>query len=166
MSTTQAGSEILAIANDNTFAHAYASVADLLQDDDIGAGPGERSGPLEFFDSTGHRLAPVFDTGWRLRDLTPTADRADAPAVQQRLAECVAHLGTFLARHPEEAAAHGLGVDEAIALLPRVDAAPDLAASLAAFSAVRDDGVLPPAVAADSQGWFHNLRHRTGWTHS
>jgi hypothetical protein len=158
---------IVALATDDTFAHVYLRISDLLADDDIGSGPGERSGAMEFFDGNGRALAPVFSPQWQIRRLRATGARPAPDELQRRLRRVVEHSRTYLRRHPDEAQRYGLDPAEAEALLPDLDGL-DLRSTILTFAATRDQGDVTGAALADedSGGFWHNLRHRAGWNHS
>ncbi len=158
---------ILAIGNRDDFVHVYKDDRELLSDDDIGAGAGEVSGPIEFFDSDGYRLTGVYDRQWHLLRLTPTTEPANSGAVAQRVRNAIEHMRSYIQRHPEEAALYGMTVAEALELIPRISASADLKTSLRAFSADADHGHVVVAARGDgdSQGDWHNFRHRCGWKH-
>lgn len=158
---------ILAIGSRDDFLHVYRDDQELLSDDDIGAGVGELSGPLEFFNSHGYRLTGVYDRRWHLLRLVPTAEPKQPGAVQQRVRNVIDHLRSYIGRHPEEAALYGMTVDEALALIPHVSESMDLETSLRVFSGTTDHSQLMVAGRGDgdSQGDWHNFRHRWGWQH-
>ncbi|MFI6265029.1 hypothetical protein [Micromonospora sp. NPDC051006] len=144
------------IASDNTFAHAYASVAEMLSERDLGA-----KGGLEFFDRSGRRLAPVLSPTWEVAGLAPTLDEPDPKLLTGRLAAVVQHVGDHIRRHPEVIARSGLSVEEALAALPRIGAG-TLAEDLAQLPGATADGEFG---LMDSGGWFHNAMHAAGWAH-
>lgn len=168
MSAERTGPRILAIGNRDDFLHVYRNDQELISDDDIGAGMGEISGPIEFFNSHGYRLAGIYDRRWHLLRLVPTADPPQPGKVQQRVCNVVEHLRSYIRRHPDEAALYGLTVQEALDLVPRISASADLETSLSAFSGDADHGHLVMAARGDgdSQGDWHNFRHRCGWKHN
>ncbi|GAB3837909.1 hypothetical protein ACFFMR_20045 [Micromonospora andamanensis] len=153
---------IVAIAFDDTFAHVYPDLRQLIEDGF--GGPDTRRGALEFFSAEGDRLLPVFGRAWQLVDLRVSDDEPDADRLRQRLAAVVDHVTTFLRKHPEVVEAAGLTLDEAISQLPR-PAEQNLAEVLARFphlATAEDDGAIRPL---DRGGWFHNSLHAAGWTH-
>ncbi|AVT32776.1 MULTISPECIES: hypothetical protein [unclassified Plantactinospora] len=151
--------EPIVIASDNSFAHAYGSVAEMLSEKDIGA---KAQGGLEFFDKAGRRLAPVLSHAWELEGLVPTLEDPDPELVQGRLQAVVQHVGDYIRRHPETVADSGLTVDEAIAALPQLGGG-----TLAEDAAHFPGGDSPSGgVRLMTQGgWFHNSLHAAGWTH-
>ncbi|GIJ27445.1 hypothetical protein Vqi01_26070 [Micromonospora qiuiae] len=142
---------ILLIANDDTFAHTYLDLHQLLAEQSEGD---ELRGAVEFFDTTGRRLAPVLDAQWRLVDLRPSSEPADPAAVRRRLEAVRDHLERFLRANPELLAPYRLGVAEAVDALPLLD------------------GTLTDAI--DEMPWhhrshrgnfLHNAMHAAGWAH-
>ncbi|MFY1669851.1 hypothetical protein ACN27G_07800 [Plantactinospora sp. WMMB334] len=155
------GTEIepIVIASDNSFAHAYGSVAEMLGEKDIGA---KAQGGLEFFDKAGRRLAPVFSHAWELEGLVPTLDDPEPELIQGRLQAVVQHVGDYIRRHPEIVADSGLTPEAAIESLPQLGG-----------GTLADDAAHFPGGDAPSGGirlmtpgsWFHNSLHAAGWTH-
>ncbi|ROT33117.1 hypothetical protein [Micromonospora sp. HM5-17] len=148
----------IVIASDNSFAHAYDSVAEMLAEKDLG-----EKGGLEFFDRAGRRLVPVLSHAWELEGLVPALDDPDPELVQARLQAVVQHVGDYIRRHPEVVAGSGLSVDEAIAALPTIGTG-TLAEDAAQFPGAQpsSDGAIQ---LMDSGGWFHNALHAAGWSH-
>lgn len=141
---------ILLIASDNTFAHTYADLAELLAEPAEGDKFG---GAVEFFDVTGRRLAPVFDPQWLLTDLWPGGDPADPAAVQVRLQAVRDHVEWFLTTYPDFAEQARLNVAEAVASLPQLG-----------YSTLTDDIDLMPWHHKGNRGNFlHNAMHAAGW---
>jgi hypothetical protein len=155
----------VAIATDDTWAHVYPSLAGLLADDDIGTGPEERRGPLDFFDDRGHCLAPVFDTSWQLMDLVPGSP-ARPGQVRERLRHVLEHARTYLQHHPDMLFPYGMDMDEAMRLIPQLEDG-SLRDAVRLFAADPERGDIGAGALADedSGGWWHNLRHRAGWDH-
>ncbi|MEO3743957.1 hypothetical protein [Plantactinospora sp. B5E13] len=149
----------IVIASDNSFAHAYDSVADLLGEKDLGG-----KGGLEFFDRAGHRLTPVFNDAWELESLVPTLDDAEPDLVQARLQAVVQHVRDYLRRHPELVNGSGLSLEAAIAALPKIGEGTlrDDAAQFPGPTAPASDGAIR---LMHSDGWFHNAMHAAGWAH-
>ncbi|WP_326550364.1 hypothetical protein [Micromonospora sp. NBC_01813] len=142
-------SRILLIASDNTFAHTYADLAELLAEPAEGDKFG---GAVEFFDCTGRRLAPVFDPQWLLIDLRPGGDPADPAAIQLRLQAVRDHVEWFLTAYPDFAEQSRLSVAEAVASLPPLG------------STLIDDIDLMPWHHKGNRGNFlHNAMHAAGW---
>ncbi|MGH3925216.1 MAG: hypothetical protein ACRDTT_20540 [Pseudonocardiaceae bacterium] len=173
MSADQAQPLILAIGSKDDFLHVYRNDKELLADNTIGAGPGELSGPIEFFDTDGHRLTGVYDRQWRLLQLTPTTSRPNLPALLRRVGKAINHLRSFIEDHPEESAEFGTEVANALQQLPRLRTSADLRRYLQTFvahpagaetgvSALSDSG---PDIIKHAQAGFHNLAHRAGWNH-
>ncbi|RKN47617.1 hypothetical protein [Micromonospora endolithica] len=146
-----ADSRILLIASDNTFAHTYSDLAELLAE----PAEGDRlGGAVEFFDSTGRRLAPVFDPQWTLVDLRPGDEPADPTAIQRRLRAVRDHVEWFLTTHPDVAERARLSVAEAVATLPPLG------------RTLTEDIDLMPWHHEGSRGNFlHNAMHAAGWAH-
>lgn len=169
MSTGQTRPMILAIGSRDDFLHVYKDDRELLADNDIGAGPDELSGPLEFFDSDGHRLTGVYDQQWRLLGLTRTTEPRNPDAVQQRVQNVIDHMRSSIERHPEEATLYGTTVDEVLELFPRLSAPTDLETSLRAFMGDAGQGHVMVAAGADPDerrgNRKHNWAHRLGWKH-
>lgn len=169
MSAGQAGPMILAIGTRDNFLHVYKNDRELLADNDIGAGPDELSGPLEFFDSDGYRLTGVYDRQWRLLRLTRTTEPRNPDAVQRRVQNVIDHMRSYIERHSEEATLYGMTVDQALELFPPLSGTTDLETSLKDFWG--DDGHGPVLVAARGEGderpnnRKHNWAHRLGWKH-
>lgn len=162
--TSVAGNvNVLAIACDNSWLHVYDDVSTLLQDDDIGA-KNDATGGMEFFDRDGRRLAPVFTSTWTLMDLAPTGEAPDPEAVRERMSLVVDHVRDYLERHGDavegQLSRFGLTPADAIRHLPKIEGV-KYVDSLGAF-------VAPAGVDGDEHDgdWFHNMMHRTGWTHS
>ncbi|GAA0955704.1 hypothetical protein [Virgisporangium aurantiacum] len=153
---------VLAIACDNTWLHVYDDVSTLLQDDDIGVG-NDAHGAMEFFDRDGRRLAPVFTHAWTLMDLAPTGEPPDPEELQGRMCAVVDHVRDYLDRHGDSAerqlSRFGLTPAAAVRQLPKIEGM-KYVDSLAAF-------VAPTSANGDEHNgdWFHNMLHRTGWTH-
>ncbi|MEU4473164.1 hypothetical protein [Micromonospora sp. NPDC023888] len=151
---------IVAIATDDTFAHVYSDVRQMIED---GFGDADtRRGPLEFFSAAGAQLVPVFGPAWQLVDLRESRDEPDVDRLRQRLAAVVDHVVAYLRKHPEFVKASGLTLDEALLHLPR-PAEQDLAHVLALLPHhTDDDKTIQPL---SQGGWFHNSLHAAGWTH-
>ncbi|GIG88217.1 hypothetical protein [Plantactinospora endophytica] len=160
---------IVAVANDNTFAHAYRDVSTLLSDDIMGIDSLHRD-DLAFFDATGHRLLPVFGPERELVDLRRSTEAPDPEGLRRRLAEVVRHVESYLRAHPELAERSGLTPEAAVAGLPDPERQ-SLAELLAAFPhEVRPEVEAawwqPRTMAyADRGSYFHNALHAAGWTH-
>jgi len=158
---------ILAIGSRDDFLHVYQDDQELLADDDIGAGVGELSGPLEFFNTDGYRLTGVYDRRWHLLRLAPTADPPDLPTVLRRVRDVIDQMRLYIARHPEETALYGMTPGEALTLFPGLDTSLSLEESLLAF--VGDGASVHPRTAGlgddDSGSQWHNFWHRRGWNH-
>ena len=172
MSTDQAGPKILAIGSDDDFLHVYENVQELLSDDTIGTGPEELSGPIEFFDSDGYRLAGEYDRQWHLLNLKRTTEQANPAAVAQRVRNVIDHMRWCLERHPEEAQLYG-SVNEVLELFPSLSASTDLATCIQAFTGGAGHGDLMVAAlgaGADAderpRNRKHNMAHRFGWKHN
>ncbi|MGH3903398.1 MAG: hypothetical protein ACRDTE_04275 [Pseudonocardiaceae bacterium] len=169
MSAGQARPMILAIGSRDDFLHAYQDVQELLADHDIGAGPDEISGPLEFFDGDGYRLTGTYDRQWQLQDLTRTTESPNRDAVQQRVQNVIDHMRSAIERHPEEAALYGMTVDEVLELFPRLSGPTDLEAAVRAFTGDAAHGHVMVAAGAEPDerpgNRKHNWAHRLGWKH-
>jgi hypothetical protein len=153
---------IVAIASDDTFAHVYRDLPQMIEDG-FGAAGGRRGG-LEFFTAEGGRLVPVFGSAWQLVDLRGSGDKPDAALLGRRLAAVLEHVVAYLGKHPELVESSGLTIEEAIAQLPR-PTEQGLAEVLDRFPHridTADDGTVRPL---DRGGWFHNSLHAAGWTH-
>lgn len=173
MSANRTQPMILAIGSRDDFLHVYHNDKELLSDNTIGAGPGELSGPIEFFDSDGRRLTGVYDRQWHLLQLTPTTSRPNLPALLRRVGNVINHLRSFIEDRPEASAEFGAEVQEALQQLPRLHTSTDLRRYLDAFvahstsgdtsiSALSDDG---PDIIEHAKAGFHNLAHKAGWNH-
>jgi hypothetical protein len=87
---------VVAHSSSGTRVHIYPDVPALLA-----AGPftlGGVKSQLEFFDSQGYRLAPVFDKQWQLGDLQVTADSPDPTQVLKQLRAAVSDVKHFAHR--------------------------------------------------------------------
>ncbi|GIG91588.1 hypothetical protein [Plantactinospora endophytica] len=152
--------EPILIASDNSFAHAYGSVAEMLSEKDIGA---MAQGGLEFFDRAGRRLAPVLSHAWELEGLVPTLEDPDPELIQGRLQAVVQHVADHIRRHPEVVADSGLTADEAIAALPQIGGG-----TLAEDAAHFPGGEQPSSGGIRLMtpgGWFHQTLHAAGLAH-
>src|SRR5256714_4928136 len=89
-----------AIAGDDSWAHPFPDVSHLLDHGNAAPTQGPPRG-IEFFDTDGYRLAPVFDATWRLDGLARTTDPPGARAVRLRLRAVVAHGRYAIATHPD-----------------------------------------------------------------
>ena len=167
MNAGQSAPMILAIGSRDDFLHVYRDDRELLSDDDIGAGAGEISGPLEFFNTQGYRLTGVYDRRWHLVRLVPTTDPPDLTTVARRVRNVIDRMRLYLTRHPEEAALYGMTSDEALTLFPCLDTSLRLEEFLRAF--VGDGERVHPRAAGlgddDSGSQWHNFWHRSGWNH-
>lgn len=94
---------ILAIGSRDDFLHVYQDDQELLADHGIGAGVGENSGPLEFFDSDGHRLAGVYDQAWKVQRLTPTTEAPNPDLVRQRVQNSLDRVQRYIENNPQKA---------------------------------------------------------------
>ncbi|MDG4808734.1 hypothetical protein O7634_18470 [Micromonospora sp. WMMD1120] len=151
---------IVAIASDDTFAHVYSNVRQMIED---GFGAADtRRGALEFFNAAGGRLLPVFGPAWQLVELAESRDAPDAARLRQRLAAVIDHVAAYVGKHPEVVEASGLTLDEALGQLPR-PAEQDLAQVLSRFPHQVDDGNTVRPLSSGS--WLHNAMHAAGWTH-
>lgn len=169
MNEGQPGPMILAIGSGDDFLHAYQDVQELLADHDIGAGPDELSGPLEFFDSDGYRLTGAYDQQWQLLGLTRTMESPNPDAVQQRVQNVIDHMRSAIEHHPEEAALYGMTVDEVRELFPRLSGPTDLETAVRAFTDDANHGHVMVAAGAHLDerpgNRKHNWAHRLGWKH-
>jgi hypothetical protein len=108
---------IVAIGNQDKFAHIYPDEQTLLADGDIGRGVGESPFALEFFNTEGQRLAGVYDENWQLVRLMPTGDGPGQEVLEERLGKVIDNLRAFIDGHPEVMALYGFTVEEAIELV-------------------------------------------------
>jgi hypothetical protein len=96
-------------------------------------------------------------------DLTPTTEPPDPEGLQGRMCAVVTHVRDYLDGHADIAgrqlARFMLTPADAIDRLPKIEGT-KYTDSLAAF-------VAPASVDGDEDNgdWFHNMLHRTGWTH-
>lgn len=150
MSTYQAQPLILTIGSqddfrtvcqNDDFLHVYQNTKELLADNAVGPGPGQFSGPIEFFDSDGHRFAGVYDQQRNLLALTPTADPPNFPALLQWVRNAFDRVRSFIEDNPEEAAGFDTEVMEALAQLPHLSNSAELRKFLQVFVAVPVDAV-------------------------
>jgi hypothetical protein len=153
----EAADGVLAIASDDSWAHVYLSVKDLLAERDVG-GNSDHHGGMEFFDLTGRRLAPVLSPAWEIRDLVPTSYRAADCELVQRLHAVVRHAEAHLRRHPDGVVPTSTPPEVVLAQFPQV-LGKSLAEALELFrlATARDN--------THSAGWFHNTLHAAGWNH-
>lgn len=149
----------IVIASDNSFAHAYGSVPEMLSEKDLGA---KSQGALEFFDLAGRRLAPIFSDAWELEGLLPTLDDPDPELVQARLQAVVQHVREYIRRNPDVIADSGLTLEAALARLPQVGTG-TLAQDAAQFPGGEPLG--GGIRLMDRGNYFHNALHAAGWTH-
>ncbi|RIV40043.1 hypothetical protein [Micromonospora radicis] len=142
---------ILVIANDDTFAHTYPDLPRMLAEQSEGD---PLRGAVEFFDTAGLRLVPLFDPQWQLVGLLPSSEPADPAAVLSRLRAVRDHLERFLRDNPDFAGQSRLDVTEAVAAVPVLDG--------------------PLTDAVDKMPWhnhgsrgnfLHNAMHAAGWAH-
>ncbi|MGK5683430.1 hypothetical protein [Actinoplanes sp. URMC 104] len=82
-----------------TWVHAYATTEDLVADDAITL---HHCGGLEFFDSDGHRYAPVLGAGRTLTTIARTPDPADPAVVAARIRTALGHVRRQLRARPRE----------------------------------------------------------------
>jgi hypothetical protein len=149
---------VLAIASDDSWAHVYRSVKEMLEEHDIGTHSDHRGG-MEFFDLTGRRLAPVLGPAWELWDLVPTGHQAGACELVQRLHAVVRHAEAYVRRHPDQVHPAGTAPEVVLASFPQL-----LGKNLAeALELVR---LSTTADNTHSAGWFHNTLHAAGWNHN
>ncbi|MDG4786126.1 hypothetical protein O7626_09335 [Micromonospora sp. WMMD1102] len=159
---------LVAVADDDTFAHAYPDVPTLLCDPVV---TGAHRDELEFFDAEGRRLNPVTGPTGELTGLRAGAGEPDPDALRHRLARVVRHVETHLRARPELVERFGIAPEAAIAALPDPERL-SLAETLAVLPhqdrpEVRRTAWWQPDVPAyaHSDGWFHNAMHAAGWTH-
>ncbi|MGH3912130.1 MAG: hypothetical protein ACRDTC_01760 [Pseudonocardiaceae bacterium] len=134
MSMIQAQQMILAIGSRGDFLRTYQDDKELIAN----VGPGELSGPIEFFNSDGHRLAGVYDDKWHLLALTPTSGQPDFPALLQQVRHIVDHvLQSFTKDNPEESKEFEAEIKEILLQLPRLRTSADLREFLQNFLARR-----------------------------
>ncbi|MFC6020073.1 hypothetical protein ACFP2T_28245 [Plantactinospora solaniradicis] len=146
------------IASDNSFAHAYGSVAEMLSEKDIGA---KSQGALEFFDLAGRRLAPVLSQAWELEGLLPTLDDPEPELVQARLQAVIQHVRDYIRRNPDVLADSGMSVRGALDALPEIGAG-TLAEDAAKFPGGGTDS---DTMLRTDGNWLHNAMHAAGWAH-
>jgi hypothetical protein len=153
---------IVAITCDNSTAHGYINVDELL---------GSKGFPtpdvgVEFFDSSGRRLAPVFDARWQLIGLQPTADEPDLRECQRRLSVMVEKVNSYVSDNPDVLTAPGRevrGDADAGPLLSGLRGM-ELTESLQAYAAII--GHVQEYVSKDPGGPLHNLFHAMGGKHN
>jgi hypothetical protein len=171
--TADSRATIVAVAQDNTWAHVYVDTASLIADrHSSGAGA---TGPIDFFDSAGNRLLPLFTPGWSIQGLTPEVlsdgQPPDCEAVRDRLRAVIAHVQAYVLERFDELVWPGVTrpsptAEAAIKTLQDLMADETLGGLVAAFGALF--GVVTPAnvpVVQDRRGWWHNVLHASGWTH-
>jgi hypothetical protein len=144
---------VVAIAADDSWAHVYPKVGELLghrhDGDDVPAGP------VEFFDGAGRRLGAVFGPDWVLVDLRPVTAIEDRTGLEERLHRVLRHVAAYLRAHPEALAALPDAPDD---VLTEID---DLGSG--DLETVLDRCFLSPD--EHSAGWLHNALHAAGWSH-
>lgn len=143
---------VLLIAADDTFAHVYRDLAEALSEPKEGTMFG---GAVEFFDTEGRQLAPVFGPDWRMAELQTGGNPADPAAVQRRLRRVIEHVAGYLRAHPEVVGSSPHNVEEVIAALPQ----------LGGGSLQTDVAEMPQHIMATRGGLLHNAMHAAGWTH-
>jgi len=149
----------IVLASDNSFAHAYGSVTEMLTEKDLG---GKAQGAVEFFDLAGRRLAPVLSDSWELEGLVPTLDDPDPELVQARLQAVVQHVREYIRRNPDVVADSGMSLEAALEGLPQVGGG-TLAQDAAHFPGGEPLG---GGMRLMTRGnYFHNALHAAGWTH-
>lgn len=153
---------LLAIARDNSVAHGYVDIEELLRSKTFLTRAG-----VEFFDSSGRRLAPVFNATWQLVGLEPTADEPDPRGIQRRLVTMIQKVNLYVRNNPDvfadRADARGTrGYADAGLVLPDVDGM-DLAESLQAYTTILGHAEEEPS--KDPGGPLHNLFHVLGGRH-
>lgn len=165
MSTELPQPMILAIGSQDNFLHVYHDAQEVLQDDKIGAGKDEKSGPLEFFDSDGYRLTGQYSPTWQLRGLTRTEEPPDQSLVRQRVQNCIDHLRSYIKSHPEQVETYRTTVDEVLAQCPDLGGSTNFATSLKQLADAghhrRRSGELTIAHITDDP--IHNFFHGSGW---
>jgi hypothetical protein len=159
MNAAPSGPMILAIGAQDNFLHVYHDAQELLQDRKVGAA-GQRSGPLEFFDSAGYRLVGQYSQEWKLRGLTRTEEPPNRELIRQRVQNCIDHLRGYLKSHAEEIESPEMTVDEALARCPDLGGPSNVEAFLQTLTHQRKGEV---GVAHPTSDPWHNLWHGSGW---
>lgn len=171
MSAEQTRPMILAIGSRDDFLHVYQDEQVLLEDLAIGAGEGESSGPIEFFDSEGHRLTGKYDRQWRLLSLTPTTEQPNLALVRQRVQNCLDHVRSYIKGHPEKVDSRYMTVDEVLELVPDLGEPSEFEMSLKAL--LSDTGHAEEGAGGIGgitvRNWrpdpVHMYWHACGWQH-
>ncbi|HEX6686281.1 MAG TPA: hypothetical protein VF062_26150 [Candidatus Limnocylindrales bacterium] len=145
---------ILVIRSDDSRAHVYRDIKQLLSSLPVGAA--EDPAGTEFFSTAGHRLAPVFDREWRLQDLVQLSDCAEPDAVLQRLQMTVERMKSFLASNGSLAEEAGLRVEDGLRRLPSLRSA-TLESALQAWASVLGHGQGSHAADPWHNFWVHRI---------
>ncbi|HEX2300944.1 MAG TPA: hypothetical protein VHH34_20955, partial [Pseudonocardiaceae bacterium] len=145
----------------------YQDEQELLEDHAIGAGEGERCGPIEFFDSTGHRLAARYDRPWRVMGLTRTAEPPDPALLRQRVHKTLDHVRRYIEANARKVELLGATVPQLVAHILDLEAG-DLDTCLKKLVHSRDDhdhrsGVIKVEHLTNDP--LHNWMHGAGWQH-
>jgi hypothetical protein len=152
--------EVIVIARDDAWAHAYTDTSALVRDARANASNADTD-TLEFFDSSGRRLEPVFSRRGYLKGLEASACAAEPAELSRRLSMVVDQV----------AAREGVAPQAAVTMLPKL-AGRTLSEQFTEFShhwyphPPRHRWWLPRTIVrADRGSFFHNALHAAGWTH-
>lgn len=152
-----ASAGLITIAVDNTWAHAYPGIADLL-DHEHEISEGSVTGPVEFFAADGQRLAAVFTPQWQLIDLRPTAEPPDPHRLLVRLRAVFGHVADYLRDHPQLAWSIPAAPEDFDAQLRKL--------SHACLEELVDQcGLAASGDRGHAGNWLHNALHAAGWKH-
>ncbi|MGL5825815.1 MAG: hypothetical protein ACRCYU_13555 [Nocardioides sp.] len=109
--------KIIAITTNNDFVHVYKTVARALRDPTVSAATGPAMA-LEFFDSQGYRLDPVYTQG-RITGLQRTTESLDLALLRTRIGTAKDYLLSYISTRSAMLAMFGLDVREATELIER-----------------------------------------------
>ncbi|MGH3941674.1 MAG: hypothetical protein ACRDTG_24200 [Pseudonocardiaceae bacterium] len=164
MSTVKTQPLILVVGSRDDFLHAYRNDQELLADQPFGAGPGQLSDRIEYFDGDGRRFIGVYDQQGRLLQLRPSTDPPDLPALLQRVRNATNHLRSLIEGTPE-GAEYVQSMQQAIRQLPNLNTSADLHRFLLVFVSHSKEGppLFGPLGIDDDQPGLHNAWHRWGF---
>jgi len=115
---TGSSTKVLAIASANTWVHVFPDHQRLIDCQDINLA---QPGPLDYFDLSGRRLAPVLNSAGKLVGLRLTSDPADVVMVRARLSAVVKHVRDEIAQRLAEMEDPPGTEQEAMAQLPDLE---------------------------------------------
>jgi hypothetical protein len=158
---------LVAIAADNSLAHGYVNVEELIGSNSFLA----LDQGIDFFDTTGRRLAPRFKDDWRLVGLSVSPDQPGPEELQHRLCLMIGKFEESVRGEPSAMKRAGLvgpmwedGIKGVIGRLPRIEGK-SLEASLESCAELLGHPAKvtrPPGWSLNSGGPLHNLIHAIG----